>query len=278
MALRFRLFLGSSLLGVTLAASLSSAAERSSPSDSPDTKISVVPEPTESSRYLHDESKVTQGSITIAGHPFGYQSEAGILVVHLKDPLDDDAPPPREDKSGPPPPQPPEAGMSYVAYFRGDKEDSHRPITFLYNGGPGSSTVWLHMGAFGPKMVKMLPNGMATPPPYTYVDNPNCLLWNADGASFEEACAALGLQSGVIAVLGGPEAYGMFLDIGYDAFHLTRAGKVKLPGGMPVFPQVRTDFSPEDVLIRYGFQPGPQQILDAVHDVTLVSWSKVKTA
>ena len=54
---------------------------------------------------------------------------------------------------GPPPPQPPEVGMSYVAYFRGDKEDGHRPITFIYNGGPGSSTVWLHMGAFGPKRV-----------------------------------------------------------------------------------------------------------------------------
>ncbi len=58
-------------------------------------------------------------------------------MVHVKDPLDDDPPPPREEKGGPPPPQPPEAGMSYVAYFRGDKEDGHRPITFLYNGGPG---------------------------------------------------------------------------------------------------------------------------------------------
>src|SRR6202163_4507737 len=176
MALRFRLFLGSSLLGVTLAASLSSAAERSSPSDSPDTKISVVPEPTESPRYLHDESKVTQGSITIAGHALGYESEAGILVVHVKDPLDDDAPPLREDKSGPPPPQPPEAGMSYVAYFRGDKEDAHRPITFLYNGGPGSSTVWLHMGAFGPKRVVTADDTHSPAAPYRIVDNEYSLL------------------------------------------------------------------------------------------------------
>src|SRR5580693_9192558 len=134
MALRIRLLVGSSLLSAALAASLSLGAERSPPSDAPDTKISLVPEPTESPRYLRDESKVTQGSVTIAGRAFGYQSEAGILVVHVKDPMDDDAPPLREDKSGPPPPQPPEAGMSYVAYFRGDKEDSHRPITFLYNG------------------------------------------------------------------------------------------------------------------------------------------------
>jgi carboxypeptidase C (cathepsin A) len=176
MALRFWLFLGSSLLGTALAASLSLAAERSSPSDAPDTKISVVPEPTESPRYLRDESKVTQGSITIAGHPFGYQSEAGILVVHLKDPLDDDAPPPREDKSGPPPPQPPEAGMSYVAYFHGDKEDTHRPITFLYNGGPGSSTVWLHMGAFGPKRVVTADGTHSPAAPYRIIDNEHTLL------------------------------------------------------------------------------------------------------
>jgi carboxypeptidase C (cathepsin A) len=179
MALRLRFFLGFSLLGAALAMSSSLAAERSAP-DAPDTKISVVPEPTESPRYLHDESKVTQGSITIAGHPFGYQSEAGILVVHLKDPLDDDAPPPRDEKSGPPPPQPPEAGMSYVAYFHGDKEDTHRPITFLYNGGPGSSTVWLHMGAFGPKRVVTADDTHSPAAPYRIIDNEHTLLDASD--------------------------------------------------------------------------------------------------
>ena len=99
MAFGIRLFLGSSILSAALAASLSVGAERAPPGDAPDTKISVVPEPTESTRYLHDESKVTQASITIAGHALGYQSEAGILVVHVKDPMDDDAPPVREDKS-----------------------------------------------------------------------------------------------------------------------------------------------------------------------------------
>jgi hypothetical protein len=130
MALRIRILLGSSLLSAAFSAS--PAAVRTPPSDAPDTKISVVPEPTESPRYLHDESKATQGSITIAGHAVGYQSEAGILVVHVKDPMDDDAPPLREDKSAPPPPQPPAAGMSYVAYFRGDKEDTHRRSRFIH--------------------------------------------------------------------------------------------------------------------------------------------------
>ena len=180
MSSRFKLFLGSSLVGATLAASLSQGAEHSSPSDAPDTKISVVPEPTESPRYLQNESKVTQGSITVGGRALSYQAEAGILVVHVKDPMDDDAPPPHDDKGGPPPPQPPEAGMSYVAYFRGDKEDTHRPITFLYNGGPGSSTVWLHMGAFGPKRVVTSDDTHSPAAPYRLIDNEYTLLDTSD--------------------------------------------------------------------------------------------------
>ena len=61
--------------------------------------------------------------------------------------------------------------MSYVAYFRGDKEDAHRPITFLFNGGPGSSTVWLHMGAFGPKRVVTADDTHSPAAPYRVVDN-----------------------------------------------------------------------------------------------------------
>src|SRR5580704_11489597 len=103
MASWIRLLLGSTAACATFAASVSLGAQRPSPpGDAPDAKISVVPEPTESPRYLHDELKSTQGSITIAGHPLAYQSEAGILVVHVKDPLDDDAPPVRDDKGGPP--------------------------------------------------------------------------------------------------------------------------------------------------------------------------------
>ncbi len=136
----------------------------------------MVPEPTESPRYLKDEHQITSGTVLIAGRPIGYQAEAGILVVHVKDPLDDDPPPPRDEKGGPPPPQPPEAGMSYVAYFRGDKEDSRRPITFLYNGGPGSSTVWLHMGAFGPKRVVTADDSHSPAAPYRIIDNEYTLL------------------------------------------------------------------------------------------------------
>jgi carboxypeptidase C (cathepsin A) len=73
-------------------------------------------------------------------------------------------------------------GHLFYTYYskNGVTDKSKRPVWFLFNGGPGAATVWLHMGAFGPKMVKMQPNGMALPPPYTYVDNPNCLLDTGD--------------------------------------------------------------------------------------------------
>jgi carboxypeptidase C (cathepsin A) len=159
--------------------SLGVAASRAA-SEAPDTKISLVPEPTESPRYLKDANQRTQGSVTIGGHVVTYQAEAGVLVVHVKDPLDDDAPPPKDERTGPPPPQPPEASMSYVAYFKGDKEDLRRPITFLFNGGPGSSTVWLHMGAFGPKRVITSDGKHSPAAPYRVVDNESSLIETSD--------------------------------------------------------------------------------------------------
>ncbi|HEY0748548.1 MAG TPA: hypothetical protein VGD63_17740 [Steroidobacteraceae bacterium] len=169
-----------SLLCMTLTASMALGAQRSSPSEGAETKVSIVPEPTESPRYLKDEQRTSAGAMLIGGHSVSYQAEAGILVVHVKDPLDDDPPPAHEDKSAPPPPQPPEVGMSYVAYFRGDKEDGHRPLTFIYNGGPGSSTVWLHMGAFGPKRVVTADDTHSPAAPYRVVDNEYSLLDASD--------------------------------------------------------------------------------------------------
>jgi len=58
-------------------------------------------------RHLADESQVTQGSSNAGNQKFAYRAEAGVLVIHLKDPLDDDPPPPAADRSGSPPPLPP---------------------------------------------------------------------------------------------------------------------------------------------------------------------------
>ena len=99
------------------------------------------------------------------------------------------------------------------------------------------------------------------------------LLWNPAGASFEDAWRALDVADGTLAVIGGTETFGLFLDIGYDAFHLTRADRVHLPGGRPVFPEVPAR-TPEDVLAAHGLAPGPSQVLDLDADVTLVTWYK----
>ncbi len=103
-------------------------------------------------------SSITHGVVTVEGHRIGYEAKTGILL--LKN---------REGK--------PIASMSYVAYFEsGVRDEQNRPITFFYNGGPGSSTIWLHMLAFGPKRV-VVGSGTLTPPaPYKLVNNDYSLL------------------------------------------------------------------------------------------------------
>lgn len=134
----------------------------------------------QSPRFLSDEQSLTQGSVTVGGQKIDYQAEAGLLVVHLTDPMDEDPPLPKAERDGPLPPQQPEAAMSYVAYFKGKASDPRRPITFIYNGGPGSSTVWLHMGAFGPKRVLTLTDSHTPAAPYRIVNNDYSLLDASD--------------------------------------------------------------------------------------------------
>jgi dihydrofolate reductase len=98
------------------------------------------------------------------------------------------------------------------------------------------------------------------------------LFWNPAGASFEAARLALGLRQGSVAVIGGAEVYDVFLKIGYDAFHLTRANRAQVPGGVPVFPNMDGQ-TPEDVLKAHGLHAGPLRLLDPVAGVTLTTWS-----
>jgi len=70
--------------------------------------------------------------------------------------------------------------MFFVAYALDGQEAGRRPLTFAFNGGPGSASVWLHMGALGPKRVVMLPNGFMPAPPYHLEDNPYTLLDKSD--------------------------------------------------------------------------------------------------
>jgi len=102
--------------------------------------------------------------------------------------------------------------------------------------------------------------------------NEKALLWNPVGASFDEALAALGAPNGSVGVIGGPDVFGMFLDC-YDVFHLSRAPRVRLPGGRPVFPEVPTR-TPEELLARHGLARGQRQVLDPANGLAVVSWHR----
>jgi carboxypeptidase C (cathepsin A) len=74
-----------------------------------------------------------------------------------------------------------EAKIFFMAYtLDGVQNPKDRPLMFSFNGGPGSSSVWLHLGALGPKRVKMLDDGLMPPPPYELVDNEHTWLTETD--------------------------------------------------------------------------------------------------
>jgi carboxypeptidase C (cathepsin A) len=73
-----------------------------------------------------------------------------------------------------------EAHIFYMAYTLDGQSAERRPLTFSFNGGPGSASVWLHMGAIGPKRVRMQPDGMMPPAPYQLVDNEHTWLDQTD--------------------------------------------------------------------------------------------------
>ncbi len=96
---------------------------------------------------------VTEHEVTIGGKKIRYQATAGYLVL-------------RNAKGEP------TANMFYTAYTKlGATDVAKRPVTFSFNGGPGASSVWLHLGGLGPKRVNMGPRGEAVPPPYSWADN-----------------------------------------------------------------------------------------------------------
>ncbi len=138
--------------------------------------------PTGPDRIFQPSEVTSTGSVTIGGKAVAYRAIAGTLVVH--GPGWDDvawreqaaAPSPEKDKEG----VPPETSMFYTAYFaQGNGKQAAgtpRPLMFIYNGGPGSATLWLHMGAFGPRRVVVREDGHTPPAPYPVVNNAYSLL------------------------------------------------------------------------------------------------------
>jgi carboxypeptidase C (cathepsin A) len=96
---------------------------------------------------------ITRHSITIDKKLLHYQAAAGYMLM--------------KDESGKH-----QASVFFIAYTKeGVTDVKTRPITFAFNGGPGSASLWLHMGALGPKRVKMSDEGFQLPQPFQYVDN-----------------------------------------------------------------------------------------------------------
>jgi carboxypeptidase C (cathepsin A) len=145
--------------------SFGQAANQSKDDSSPAKQASTKPE------GLKPEQQASKGSVTISGTKIPYDSFAGTVVVHPKGWDDVPQNADKDDKS-----LEPEASMFYVAYFKSGDQSAERPITFFYNGGPGSSTVWLHMGAFGPKRVLTQDDSHTPAAPYSVVNNDYSLL------------------------------------------------------------------------------------------------------
>jgi carboxypeptidase C (cathepsin A) len=104
---------------------------------------------------------VTKHTIALHGTELAYTATAGTLLV--RDAGDE-----------------PIGSFFYVAYTKDGENAGSRPLTFLYNGGPGSSSVWLHMGSLGPKRVPTPDGAITRPAPYELVDNPQTLLDRSD--------------------------------------------------------------------------------------------------
>ncbi len=112
----------------------------------------------------------TQHSVTIAGQEIRYTVTTGVIV--LKEESEK-----KGEKEGESEGEQPRARIFFTAYVKDGVEDpGARPLTFCFNGGPGSSSVWLHLGAFGPRRVKLTDEGDLPPPPFRLVDNDFSLL------------------------------------------------------------------------------------------------------
>lgn len=144
-----RTFLGAAAVCAALAVPLAAVG---APNPRPTPKPTPIPMP-----YTPDA--VTHHAVTIDGKRIDYTARVGTITL-------------RNDENQP------TARMSYVAYTVGN--DPRRPVTFLYNGGPGSSTMWLLMGSVGPEHVVTPGDRLAGAPPFQWVENHDSILNKTD--------------------------------------------------------------------------------------------------
>ncbi len=152
--------------------------------DTKDQKVVVEGKPAETTASPMPDSS-TDHVLTLAGQRIAYTAVAGTITVGYNDSFDamlglDGKLLPNSGMNPPDAAKPEDAPatsqMFYTAYFKKDAAPGSRPVMFLYNGGPGSATMWLHMGSFGPRRVVVPDTEHKTAAPYTMVDNQYSLL------------------------------------------------------------------------------------------------------
>lgn len=102
--------------------------------------------------------------------------------------------------------------------------------------------------------------------------NPNATLWNPAGSPFEAACEAARVTSGTIAIIGGRDVFGMFMDR-YDTFYLSQAPHVHIAGGEGCFPGV-PEHTPQQILAAHGLKAGVPDMLDPEFGVNVTPWNR----
>lgn len=124
--------------------------------------VQANPDAAKSADTPKETSSVTRHTVTVGGQPLRYTATAGTMLL-------------RDDKDKP------QASMFYIAYTRDDVTDrARRPIFYSFNGGPGTASVWMHMGMTGPRRVVYEDEGFMLSPPFRLADNEHTILDAAD--------------------------------------------------------------------------------------------------
>jgi len=152
----FQIALSTAILSLSLAATPSFAQEPHKPDAKEDSKDLPIPPET---------TAVTQHQQTISGQAIHYTATVGNLLISKED----------HDQA-----EKPYHSIFYIAYTQDGADAKTRPVTFLYNGGPGSATIWLEMGSVGPMRVVSDSPEPTHNPPYTVVPNEYSLLDKTD--------------------------------------------------------------------------------------------------
>jgi carboxypeptidase C (cathepsin A) len=176
---------GSLVAAAVLTSTVLIASAEDKKSDKKDEKVVVSGTPADKDAAVVQDS-ATEGSVTLAaGGTVNYRAVAGTLTVGATDQQDatlgiDGKLLPDSGEKAPDKDKPEEAPATarifYTAYFKKDAANENRPVTFMYNGGPGSATMWLHMGSFGPRRVLTTDTEHDAAAPYKIVNNTYSLL------------------------------------------------------------------------------------------------------